>query len=251
MRPSAATVSIGLHAAALSALFWRGAILPSPESHAIPPPRTLTLLLPSPRVHDAGGGQRDPLPVSKGRLPPRAARVFALPAIRIIESPARLPVELALLSTPEPLVPDVRLDRIGHPLGTGGILSGGRGGPGGLGDGCCGGIGDSTGPGVQTGVPPRGSAAQIRPSRMPKVIYKVEPEYSEQARKAKVQGSVIVTATVGIDGRLRDIRVVTPLGLGLDERAVEAVSLWRFQPATADGKPVPYPVQIEVNFRLL
>lgn len=252
MRPSAATVSIGFHAAALSALLWRGAYPPAPEFHANPPSCVIALFVPAPRVHDAGGGQRDPLPVSKGRLPPRVPQVLAPPQIRVFERPARLPVQLALLSAPDQIVPDLPLDRIGHPLGIDGMVSGGRGGPGGLGDGCCDGIGDGTGPGVQTKMPPlRGSAAQRRPSRLPNLIYKVEPEYSEEARKAKVQGTVMLTAIVDPSGRLREIRVIAPLGLGLDEKAVAAAELWRFQPAMADGKPVAYPVHIEVNFRLL
>jgi periplasmic protein TonB len=251
MRPSAATVSIGLHAAALAAVFWRAAIPSRIEAHTIQPPRALTLFVPASQAHDAGGGQRDPLPVSKGRLPPHSAQVFAPPTIRIFESPARLPVELALLSAPDPLVADVPLDRIGHPLGVDGFLSGGRGGPGGLGDGCCGGVGNGTGPGVQTSAPPRSSTPQARPSQLPRLIYKIEPEYSEDARKAKIQGAVMLSAVVDVNGRPRDIRVLTPLGLGLDEKAVEAVRLWKFQPALSDGKAVPYTVHIEVNFRLL
>jgi len=61
----------------------------------------------------------------------------------------------------------------------------------------------------------------------------------------------MLTAVVDANGRLTDIRVLAPLGLGLDERALAAVALWRFHPAKADGRPVAYPVHIEVNFRLL
>jgi TonB family protein len=83
------------------------------------------------------------------------------------------------------------------------------------------------------------------------LIYKIEPEYSEEARKAKVQGVVVIAAEIDDGGRTRNIRVTRPLGLGLDEQAIAAAALWRFRPATADGQPVASTVTIEVNFRLL
>jgi TonB family protein len=85
----------------------------------------------------------------------------------------------------------------------------------------------------------------------PKLTYKVEPEYSEAARAMKIQGTVLLTITIDTDGLAKDIQVVRGTGMGLDEKAVEAVSLWRFAPGTADGVPVPVKAQIEVNFRLL
>lgn len=88
-------------------------------------------------------------------------------------------------------------------------------------------------------------------SEPPKLLSKVEPEYSPEARKAKYQGTVLLYATIGVDGIPRDIMVVHSLGLGLDEKAVECVSKWRFKPGTRDGKPVPGTVTHEVNFRLL
>ena len=84
----------------------------------------------------------------------------------------------------------------------------------------------------------------------PRAIYDPDPEYSEEARKAKHQGTVILWIVVGPDGRPRDIRVQRALGLGLDEKAVEAVRKWRFAPAMRDGHPVAVEVNIEVNFRL-
>jgi protein TonB len=75
--------------------------------------------------------------------------------------------------------------------------------------------------------------------------------YSEEGRKARVQGVVVLAAEIDANGRTGKIRVVQPLGLGLDERAIAAAALWRFHPATSDGQPVPYPVTIEINFRLL
>ncbi len=85
----------------------------------------------------------------------------------------------------------------------------------------------------------------------PAVISKVDPEYSEEARKAKYSGSVVVSVVVGIDGRADQIGVVKSLGMGLDEKAVAAVQQWRFRPGVKDGNPVPVRAMIEVNFRLL
>jgi TonB family protein len=85
----------------------------------------------------------------------------------------------------------------------------------------------------------------------PGVLFKVEPEYSEEARKAKFQGTVVLSIVVDPSGKARDIKVIRPLGLGLDEKAIEAVSKWRFKPGMKDGVPVPVRASVEVNFRLL
>ena len=90
-----------------------------------------------------------------------------------------------------------------------------------------------------------------RPSEWPKLLYKIEPEYSESARKARYQGSVLLTVDVGVDGKPRNIRVVRSVGLGLDEKAIDAVSTWRFKPARHKGRAVTAAITIEVNFRLL
>jgi len=84
----------------------------------------------------------------------------------------------------------------------------------------------------------------------PKVIYAPSPGYSKEARKVKRDGKVVLWLVVGPDGKPRDIRVVRSLGLGLDEKAIEAVKNWRFEPALKDGKPVAVQVNIEVNFHL-
>jgi len=116
----------------------------------------------------------------------------------------------------------------------------------GIGDigGCCG-IGDSPsgrpGLGVQRG---RG----VTP---PELLYKVEPEFSEEARKAKHQGVVVLTIEVDASGNVRNVRVRQSLGLGLDEKAMDAVSQWRFRPGILNGKAVATEATIQVNFQLL
>jgi TonB family protein len=83
------------------------------------------------------------------------------------------------------------------------------------------------------------------------LVHRVEPEYSEAARKAKLQGTVVVLIEVWPDGRPHNIRVQSGLGLGLDEAAVKAVEQWRFRPAAKDGVPVRVGARVEVYFRLL
>jgi protein TonB len=84
----------------------------------------------------------------------------------------------------------------------------------------------------------------------PRPIYDPDPEYSDAARRAKYQGSVLLWLVVAPNGRPRNIRVQRSLGMGLDEKAIEAVSQWRFQPATLNGQPVAVQINVEVSFRL-
>ena len=85
----------------------------------------------------------------------------------------------------------------------------------------------------------------------PKLLYKVEPEYSEEARSAKYAGTVTLKIVVDVDGTAKNIEVVNGIGLGLDEKAVEAIQRWKFKPAEKDGAPIAMRATIEVNFRLL
>jgi TonB family protein len=84
----------------------------------------------------------------------------------------------------------------------------------------------------------------------PQLIRKVDPEYSEEGRKAKFEGTVILNVEIDPDGVPQNIEVRRSVGLGLDEKAVEAVRQWRFKPGLKGGLPVPAQVTIEVNFRL-
>ena len=77
-----------------------------------------------------------------------------------------------------------------------------------------------------------------------------EPQYSEEARQAKIEGTVTLFVIVGCDGIPRDVRVVKGLGHGLDEKAIEAIKTWRFNPSLKDGKPVPAQINLDVTFHL-
>jgi TonB family protein len=96
------------------------------------------------------------------------------------------------------------------------------------------------------------SAMRMGPGmKAPSLLFKVEPEYSEEARAAKYSGTVLLKIVVDVDGKAKDIEVVNGLGLGLDEKAVLAIQQWKFKPAEKDGAPVPVLANIEVNFKLM
>jgi TonB family protein len=85
----------------------------------------------------------------------------------------------------------------------------------------------------------------------PRVISRVDPQYSEEARTARIQGSIDLSLIVDEKGNPQNVTVEVPLGAGLDEMAVEAVRNWRFQPGEKDGVPVRVKAAIQVNMRLL
>jgi protein TonB len=85
----------------------------------------------------------------------------------------------------------------------------------------------------------------------PEPIYQPDPEFSEEARKKKVSGTVKLSFVVTSKGEVTDIKVANSVGSGLDEKAIEAVRSWKFKPATKDGQPVSALLAVEVDFKLL
>ena len=199
-----------------------------------------------------GGGAREIIPVSKGQLPKPSHKQFVPPMITRIEHPK-------LQMDPSLVMPDVQIQQNnlpnwGDPLakaldpsnGTGFGAGMGNGSGGGIGSGKGGGFGPGEGGGFGGGVFKVGNGVS-----QPQVIFKVDPEYSEEARKAKYSGTVMLAVIVDTEGHARNIRVVKSLGMGLDEKAIEAVEKWRFKPAMKGGQAVNVQATIEVNFRLL
>lgn len=84
----------------------------------------------------------------------------------------------------------------------------------------------------------------------PRATYHPDPEFTDVAREMKYQGNLVITLVVDPTGTPRDLQIARPLGLGLDEKAIETVGQWKFQPAEKDGQPVPVSIAVEVNFRL-
>jgi periplasmic protein TonB len=205
------------------------------------------------QMHGGGGGGRSPTPVSKGNLPKLAKRQFVPPMISHVENP-KLVMDPTLIIPPDANIPKINSPDLGDPLSKSGLASNGFGAGGGMGSGRGGGIGPGSGPGYGPGSGGGigGGAYRIGGGvSPPSILYKVEPEYSEEARKAKFQGTVLLFVVVDEKGLPRDIKILRPLGLGLDQKAVEAVEKWKFSPGKKDGKPVAVQAQIEVNFRLL
>jgi len=201
-----------------------------------------------------GGGDRDKLQAPKGKLPKLAMEQITPPAIVIRNDHPKLAVEPTVVVPPEIKMAS-NLPNLGNPLTAmpNGPPSNGTGSGGGIGSGAGGGVGSGTGPGVGPG---RGGGMGGGVFRVgggvsaPRALDTPDPEYSEEARKAKYQGTCLLWLIVGPDGRPHDIKVARALGMGLDQKAIEAVKNWKFQPAMKDGKPVAVQINVEVNFRL-
>jgi periplasmic protein TonB len=259
--PDSQTISSPRRSALISGLIHAAAItliLLSTSKHSpiarLLPRRDTTIYMPrAPRISrgGAGGGQRSPLPVPKGHPPKPSPRVFTMPVMVARTTPPMLEMPPEVLG-PATNTPAIDLVHIGSLAGQSGPMSGGSGDGGGLGKGHGQNAGDSNGPGAgdDSGLSGIGGLPRKNATK-PMLISKTEPEYSEEARKAKVQGTVVLSIVVSASGRVTNLRVIHSLGLGLDERAIEAVRQWKFRAATVDGKSVATQAVVEVNFRLL
>lgn len=246
-------VSLALNVALVAGLLWLGSARSVQtnlrnvvqQNHIFAPSLQVRELTKVEGGGGGGGGQQSPEPATHGEVPVSHRQLLMPPAPRP-DHPVALAIEVGMdlpLQAHE-------VNQVGDPLSR---VMGDRGGPGqqGIGIGNKGGIGPGTGPGAGDGLPGvGGTVGGIGGATRPVAIYQPQPEYSEEARKARFQGLVMLMVTVGEDGLPRDIRVTRSLGLGLDEKAIEAVSRWRFRPAMKNGRPVATWANIEVGFRL-
>ena len=202
-----------------------------------------------------GGGDHDKLLAPKGRLPKFDLEPKAPPAMVVRNDSPKLVVEPAVAVPPQVKMANANLPNLGDmkaviPTGP---MSNGTGGGGGIGSGTGGGVGSGSGPGVGPG---RGGGIGGGVFRVgggvsaPRALDTPDPEYSEEARKAKYQGTVVLWLIVDANGAPREIKVARSLGMGLDQKAIEAVRKWKFEPAMKDGRPVAVQINVEVNFRL-
>lgn len=201
-----------------------------------------------------GGGNLNPIPQTKGKLPKIAPRQYVPPTAEPMQTQPKLVMEPTVVLQSNAPIPQVPLTNIGDPFAMGKIPSNGPGSGAGIGSGKGGGVGSGSGAGVGPGSGGGMGGGVYRIGggvSAPALLSKVEPEYSEEARKAKFQGTVVLYVVVDEKGQPQQLRVVRPLGLGLDEKAIEAVQRWRFRPGFKDGKPVAVAATVEVNFRLL
>jgi TonB family protein len=201
--------------------------------------------------HGGGsGGAADRIPASQGPAP-RFTREQMAPPVVLPPVTPRLQVESTIVGPPDLNLPQI--SQAGDPLSRLLVPSAGTGVRGGLGENEGGGDGigrgrgrgPGSGGGCCDGIYSVGNGVSS-----PRVIYKPEPDYSEEARKVRLQGLVVVSAVVGPDGRPTHLRIARSLGMGLDEKALEAVNRWRFEPARKDGQPVAAQISIEVDFHI-
>jgi len=254
--------SLLVHALALTAL-----ILPYVISRMLQPKKALataTVVDISPYLPDivgpakktgggGGGGDRSPTPASKGAVPKFAKEQLAPPMAKIENLTPNMPVQPTLLGPPQLKLPQMQASVWGDPFGVPGPASNGPGTGGGIGTGEGTGIGPGKGGGLGPGEGggAGGGVYSVGGGVSPPIpIYKPEPPYSEEARKAKYQGVVVLSIVVDAQGGVDDVQIVKPLGLGLDEKAEETVKTWKFKPALRNGLPVPVRVLVEVTFRL-
>src|ERR1700730_2095052 len=252
-------VSIGIHGAVFALvlvlpLFWHF----SPKTQANNKNVDVTPLDISPYVSKppagankagGGGGANDHTltPPAKGKIPKFKWTQFTPPQIKIQNPNPKLAMDPSLLGPPDLKVANPNMSTFGDPLASALSDSLGHGNGTGIGSGTGGGLGPGEGGGTG-GVAFR---AGVNGVGVPVCLYCPIPQYSDEARKAKYQGTVVLQVTITTDGRAVNISVVKGPGLGLEEKAIEAVKGWKFKPAVGpNGKVVPTIVPIEVTFRL-
>ncbi len=216
--------------------------------------RVASYVPPAGTRENSGGG-------SGGAAEKTAASIGSLPHIQSL--PLAPPVVLETNRTPilaaqadvaaPPEMNQLKMRAAGDPLSSLAKPSNGGGVNGGFGGNRGGGVGTGDGPSDGTGI--GGGCCEGLYSAgngiiMPRAIYAPEPEFSDEARKVKHQGEVTLLAVIGADGLPKRLTVVRSLGMGLDEKALEAVRTWRFEPARKNGHPVAVQMNIVVNFHL-
>ncbi len=198
-----------------------------------------------------GGGNHEIVPPTKGKLPEISKQPITPPQVLLVDHP-KLPVP-ATIKMPDVKMPNTNMPNLGIPQAPNATLSAGNGGGSGIGTGHGGGLGIGSGTGLGPGSDGGRGGGVYHPGggvSSPKLVYSVDPEFSDEARRQKYQGVVVLSIIVDAQGNPQHIRVVRPLGMGLDEKAVAAVRQYKFKPAMLDGKPVPVEINIEVNFQL-
>jgi len=255
----AQTFSAGVHIVILTAFFLAIASTPSssPLHRPIPvslgkkllayvPPRRADSIGPPSLGSDGSGGGRDTQPARFGYLAPGSSMPLVPPRLTHNDQPA-LPAPPAVFD-PDAPVSVATVAHLGLPWMTSDMASAGRGRGHGFGEG----DGDTMGDGNGTGAGDGNDHGPYNNAVSPVTcIYCPEPLYTDEARKVKLQGKLVLQVLVGADGRAMRIHVAQGLGMGLDESAVETVRGWRFSPGRDASKhPVPVWVTIETRFQL-
>lgn len=255
-------ISLGVHAVLLAGivalLLWHPK-RPVVAQVAPPPNFNITPFMPFTKAAEAsggggGGGDHDVLQAAKGKLP-KISKTQFVPPDEIIRNPKpKLAVDPSVVMPQNIKLPDNTMPNLGDPMtAVRGPLSNGTGSNGGIGSGKSGGVGSGSGAGVGPG---EGGGyggglyhvgGGVTP---PRLIYQVDAEFSDEARKAKYQGQCVVQVIVDTNGIPRNPRVVRALGMGLDQKAIDAVKQYRFKPAMLGGRPVPVEIDVLVDFHI-
>jgi periplasmic protein TonB len=219
--------------------------------------KTMPMILNAPRLERSGGGggggRNAPTPPSKGQLPRGDVKQIVPPMVEIKNLAPELVVETTVIAPQLSNITPLPNVAFGDPNGVVGPPSAGPGrgsgiGTGvgtGIGPGTGGGVGPGTGGGVGGGVFNVGGGVSE-----PVLLTQIQPEYSDDGRKARIQGTVELLIIVNADGTVKFDNVRKNLGYGLDQKAIEAVKKWKFVPGKKDGKPVATYVSVLVNFSL-
>ncbi len=213
----------------------------------------------APKAGDAnggggGGGEHSIVDPIKGHLPKIEKNPITPPQVETVDKP-KLAMEAAIdvqknISLPDnPLLPTIGVTK--SPNVT--VASGGQGSGTGIGTGSGGGLGSGTGNGYGPGYGGGAGGGLYHVGggvSAPVPLNSVEAEFSDEARRAKYQGVCLISLIVDAQGNPQNPRVVRALGMGLDEKALEAVRKYKFKPAMKGNTPVPVMITVEVNFRL-
>jgi periplasmic protein TonB len=202
-----------------------------------------------------GGGDHSIVDPIKGKLPKIEKDPITAPQVPVVDRP-KLAVDPAINVQPEiklddnPMLPNIGIKNSANVT----LASNGEGSRGGMGTGSGGGLGSGNGNGYGPGDGGNAGGGLYRVGggvSAPVALNSVEAEFSDEARRAKYQGVCLISLIVDAQGNPQNPRVIRALGMGLDEKALEAVRKYKFKPAMKDGKtPVPVMISVEVNFRL-
>jgi protein TonB len=245
---SSTWTALGLHAAAILLIVF----LVAHQIRVTAPKQAedATLIAPPPPVAPSqksiggGGGQHDTAPVTQGHLPKLAQTQMVPPKAPPTVTP-KLAAEPTIVVQKDLQLADNHLPDIGAPNSTLKGFSMGNGSGSGIGSGNGAGFGPGTGGNIGGGVMHVGGSVLA-----PKVLFEVDPEFSEEARKAKFSGNVLVSLIIDQQGLPRDVHCVRDVGMGLCDKAVEAVRQYKFKPATQNGEPVKVDMNVAVDFQI-
>jgi protein TonB len=257
-------LSIGAHVTliTLALIPWATSVKPPKQTATevllyVPAPLLTLPRLPEKSGGGGGGGMHTATPPSLGRLPRGADKQLTPPAPEVKNLAPELIAEPTIVAPQLSNLPQISLLPLGDPEGIAGPPSAGSGSGGGIGTGNGHGVGPGDGAGAGPGdvAGTGGGGPKFGGSSgsliMPVPIYRPDPSYSEDARKARFQGTVTLRTIVRKDGSVEVVGVLGSPGYGLDQEAVKTVRQWRFKPGMRNGEPVDMPLAIEVNFRIL